>query len=81
MKLPIQAAGIAITKTNTRITKAKSVYPAEFPVFYDTTFAVKRWLPSNFRFQLGNLPTSGCCLICRPGCSCCYAFSSFVLKT
>lgn len=83
MKLPIQSAGIEITKADTKITGAKSLYPAEFPIFHKASFEPqllqKHYQSNNFRVTIGGLDSSDCCLICRPGCRCCYAFSGFVL--
>jgi hypothetical protein len=85
MKLPIQSAGIETTKADTKITGAKSLYPAEFSVFHDASFETqllqKHYQLNNFRVTLGDLDSSDCCLICRPGCRCCYAFSDFVIRT
>jgi hypothetical protein len=85
MKLPIQSAGIEITQANKKIAEAKSLYPADFPIFHDasfeTQFLQKHYQLNSFRVTIGDLDSSNCCLICRPGCRCCYAFSDFVLRT
>jgi hypothetical protein len=85
MKLPIQSAGIEITKADTKITETKSLYPAKFPRFHETSFETqllqKHYQLNNFRVTIGDLDSSDCCLICRPGCHCCYAFSDFVPRT
>jgi hypothetical protein len=84
MKLPIQSEGIEITKADTKITGAKSLYPADFPIFHDasfeTQFLQKNYQLNSFRVTIGDLDSSDCCLICRPGCHCCYAFSGFALR-
>jgi hypothetical protein len=81
MKLPPQSTGIEITQANKKIAEAKSLYPAEFLMISDTSVETKPWQPSNFRVTIGDLDNSDCCLICKPSCHCCYAFSRFVLRT